>query len=184
MEVGGCLSHGRNALTGAITTSTITGLSAHSGFGTYALSGGGDERNLHNRNHHIGAADYRGPYFLALGGEESVMDISIPQPTISQVPSSSDDNIIPEITHELGRYWQQPRRENILVDDTHAVMNRRDFDSLADYSRSIPSGVYPGKMWKAIMPDGRKLLCWFSSVRAGLCTREYREILILEVKNG
>lgn len=106
------------------------------------------------------------------------------QPTISQIANTSGENIIPAMTHELGCYWSQPERENILVDDTHAVMSRRDFDSLADYSRSIPSGVYPGKMWKSIMPDGSKFLCWFSNVRAGLCIREYREILMLEVNDG
>ena len=91
-----------------------------------------------------------------------------------------DSNTIPEMTDEMGRYWEQPARENILIDDTHAVMNKRDCESLANYSRSIPSGVYPGKMWKSIIQDGRKYLCWFSEIVGGRCAINRREILIAE----
>ena len=91
-------------------------------------------------------------------------------------------HIIPPITEPLGRHWKQPARESILVDKTHAVMTRHDFDGLHEYSRSIPSGVYPGKMWKAIMNDGTALLRWFGFVegRPDLCSNNEREILIVE----
>lgn len=56
-------------------------------------------------------------------------------------------NEIPPITEPLGRYWKQPSPEAILVDDTHALMDRPTFDLLEEYSTSMPSGVYEGKMW-------------------------------------
>src|SRR5262245_65416000 len=43
--------------------------------------------------------------------------------------------------------WPQPAREEILIDETHAVMEGATLDRLSEYSASIPSGVYPGKMW-------------------------------------
>ena len=68
---------------------------------------------------------------------------------------------IPPITDPLGKYWDQPPRTNILVDDKHAVMARADFGELGEYSHSIPTGVYVGKMWKAKGPDGRWWLRWY-----------------------
>lgn len=91
-------------------------------------------------------------------------------------------NSIPPITDPMGKYWEQPPVENILIDDSHAVMNRCCFDKLIEYSSSIPSGVYLGKMWKAITEDGRKFLRWFGVVenRNDICSRNQREILIVE----
>ena len=90
--------------------------------------------------------------------------------------------LIPPITEPLGRYWKQPSLDGILIDETHAVMTRRTFDELHEYSRSMPSGVYPGKMWKAIMQDGTALIRWFGAVegRPDLCSNNAREILIVE----
>lgn len=98
---------------------------------------------------------------------------------MDKITHAFERNIIPEMTDAMGKYWHQPDRKNILIDDTHAAMSERDFESLADYSRSVPSGVYPGKMWKLIMQDGRKLLCWFSGEREGRCNIFRREILII-----
>jgi hypothetical protein len=58
------------------------------------------------------------------------------------------NNTIPPITDPLGKYWNQPKSDLILIDDTHAVMSESTFKQLAEYSSSIPSGAYPGKMWK------------------------------------
>ena len=90
--------------------------------------------------------------------------------------------LIPPITEPLGRHWKQPALDSILVDGTHAVMTRRSFEELHEYSRSIPSGVYPGKMWKSIMPDGTAMLRWFGIVEGNsdLCSNNQREILIVE----
>lgn len=67
---------------------------------------------------------------------------------------------IPDMTDPLGRVWRQPKRENILLDDTHALMRKRDFDQLSEYSHTIPTGKYVGKMWKA--KQGEKwYLVWY-----------------------
>ncbi len=55
---------------------------------------------------------------------------------------------IPPITDPMGKYWKQPDRREILIDESHAVMTRGSFDQLQEYSASFPSGVYEGKMWK------------------------------------
>lgn len=57
-------------------------------------------------------------------------------------------NQIPLMTDPLGRYWKQPSPESILIDDCHAIMDQAAFDALGEYSSSMPSGVYDGKMWK------------------------------------
>lgn len=88
--------------------------------------------------------------------------------------------MIPPIEHPLGRHWSQPDPSTILVDDTHAVMTRQQFDELAEYSRSMPSGVYPGKMWKCITRDDVPYLCWYGIVegRPDLCSNNSRQILL------
>lgn len=49
----------------------------------------------------------------------------------------------------LGKHWQQPNRDNVLIDNTHALMSNYSLGELHEYSMSIPTGVYEGKMWKA-----------------------------------
>lgn len=90
--------------------------------------------------------------------------------------------VIPAMTDPLGRHWTQPSLNEIAVDDTHAVMSRRSFDLLPDYSRSRPTGVYPGKMWKVITRDGTPYLCWYGIVegRDDLCSNNNRQILICD----
>lgn len=91
-------------------------------------------------------------------------------------------HIIPPITDPLGRNWPQPSLDGILVDDTHAVMTHATFNALLEYSRSTPSGVYPGKMWKAVMKDRTAYLCWFGIIEGqpDLCSNNAREILIVK----
>lgn len=59
-----------------------------------------------------------------------------------------DENIIPPITHPWGRVWIQPNPKDIILDDEYAAMKQKDFDLLADYTASEPTGKYNGKMWK------------------------------------
>lgn len=59
-------------------------------------------------------------------------------------------SMIPPITDRLGMYWDQPDVANILLDDTHALMSKADFDKLSEYSTSDPTGVYVGKAWKSV----------------------------------
>lgn len=91
-------------------------------------------------------------------------------------------NHIPPMTDPLGRYWNQPSVDQITLDDTHALMDGRAFNGLANYSASLPSGVYPGKMWKAVFNDGTAQLRWYGIVegRPDICSNNCREILVAE----
>lgn len=114
--------------------------------------------------------------------EQFILGEETPLPAIAIAP-----NVIPEITHPYGKYWEQPARENILIDDKNALMNQADFDLLADYSCSQPSGVYEGKMWKCRRPyvitkgiTPRWFLLWFGfSEKPDCCSTYVREIIIL-----
>lgn len=100
----------------------------------------------------------------------------------------SSKNVIPPITDPMGHYWQQPRTDCILLDDTHALMDSHAFKNLCDYSSTIPSGAYPGKMWKrhdgyhdprCKRQDWHWLLCWFGhSDDPTRCSINHREILL------
>jgi len=93
--------------------------------------------------------------------------------------------IIPQITDPLGKYWNQPNQKDILVDEKYAVMNQSDFDKLANYSHSQPSGAYIGKMWKMninseITKKDRWYLCWFDKDSdPTFVSNNYREIILL-----
>jgi len=64
------------------------------------------------------------------------------------------------MVHELGKHWPQPPLSEILVDDIHALMSERTLGRLSEYSASVPSGVYAGKMWKRRVYAGW-FLCWY-----------------------
>lgn len=86
----------------------------------------------------------------------------------------------PIMVDPMGNHWTQPARHDVLIDDTHAVMSRHSLSMLLDYSHSVPSGVYDGKMWKTLY-DGAWYLRWFSpSNDPTRCTINARLILVLE----
>lgn len=99
---------------------------------------------------------------------------------------------IPLMTHPLGRSWDQPSREEILLDETHALMSRATFDQLAEYSGTNPTGAYEGKMWKRhdglfdfrfLARGGRPvwLLCWYGrSDKPGFVSNNSRKILLAD----
>jgi hypothetical protein len=91
--------------------------------------------------------------------------------------------IIPPITDPLGSHWVQPAPDDILVSDDTAVMSQPAFAGLREYSSTIPSGVYPGKMWKAQLEDGWYLR-WYGIVpgREDLCSNNQRKISIMDWK--
>ena len=95
------------------------------------------------------------------------------------------DNIIPPMTHPYGMCWQQPPTYLILIDDTHAVMSRLDFEILMDYTCSRPSALYNGKMWKA-QYENEGALKWFlcycfnENEKTNEIDFAYREILIID----
>ncbi len=102
---------------------------------------------------------------------------------------------IPPITDPMGRNWDQPAPKEILLDATHALMTRASFERLAEYSASVPSGVYPGKMWKrhdgafdhAFRSRGGQpvwMLCWYglSEKGPGYCSINSRIILLADAE--
>lgn len=90
-------------------------------------------------------------------------------------------NTIPQMTDPLGKYWYQPYSGDILVDDHHAVMSKTSFKQLPEYSRTMPTGVYPGKMWKAERAGGIWHLVWYGECDdPKLCSIERRIVLITD----
>lgn len=73
----------------------------------------------------------------------------------------------PVVEKDASRYsWasEQPKIDELIVTPIHAYMTQKSFDSLSEYSCSIPTGVYEGKMWKAHLADhedGYKTQAWF-----------------------
>lgn len=57
--------------------------------------------------------------------------------------------VVPPMVHKLSSAWNQPNPKNFLFDEKDVMMTLDEFEALADYSFSQPSGVYEGKMWKA-----------------------------------
>lgn len=86
--------------------------------------------------------------------------------------------MIPQMTGPLSRYWEQPNKENILIDDTHAMMDKAALRLLKEYSCSLPSGVYEGKMWKLKTNLGWVLRWYGPSVDPNKCSINNRIILI------
>lgn len=92
---------------------------------------------------------------------------------------------IPKITDKLGDTWVQPSHSEIkFSSDGYAVITQDGVDQLVEYSTSIPSGVYAGKMWKRkdrFSDD--EYLCWFqnSPSEPYCCEVKYRKILLQEV---
>lgn len=87
--------------------------------------------------------------------------------------------IIPPMTHRLGKCWDQPPVEDIWFLDDLAVMAPRTFDDLADYSRSLPSGVYDGKMWRSQFGKDWYLK-WFAPAKLpNECQVMYRRIAVV-----
>jgi len=91
------------------------------------------------------------------------------------------NNTIPEMADLRGKYWEQPNRDDILIDDESALMNKESFKKLKEYSTSIPSGKYPGKMWKSNCGKELGYLVWFSvSEDPKFLDINHRNIIIVE----
>lgn len=98
------------------------------------------------------------------------------------------DNTIPPLDEERRGSWDQPPREDILLDSNGATMDQATFDRLPEYSRSIPSGVYPGKMWKrdewdSVRHEHHWFIGWYGiSEDPTKCTVNFRPIFLMEWK--
>lgn len=97
---------------------------------------------------------------------------------------------IPPITNPLGRHWEQPSVDEILVNEDYAVMSRSSLQKLKNYSHTNPSGVYPGKMWRAkilVVDSPGKFRVYKNQLRwygvhpdPGYCSNNYRDILLID----
>lgn len=99
--------------------------------------------------------------------------------------------LVPPMTHELSSEWDQPDPNGWAFDDTHVVMPEADFKALREYSASIPTGVYEGKMWRRVVlgyddRDGAGLapmvvwyLMWYGDPIKDRCPIHSREILLV-----
>ena len=93
---------------------------------------------------------------------------------------------IPPMTHVLSRAWHQPDHRRWVFDEMHVIMPKEDFELLAEYSCSVPSGVYEGKMWRRRVPyedapSHTWYLCWYDVSKKGpnFCATKQREILLV-----
>lgn len=110
------------------------------------------------------------------------------------------NNVIPPITDPLGRGWDQPSLDRMMITDKYATMGKAAFEELLDYTGSQPTGCYPGKCWKImdrhLIPItegvhkgkyrkgpnyGKWFLAWFGEhENPKFCSNNYREIIISE----
>ncbi len=88
--------------------------------------------------------------------------------------------LIPMMTDKLGMSWDQPSRNDIAVDDECALMDESAYKALHEYSRSIPTGAYEGKMWKRIEAAGPLLMWYGISEKPGMVSISSRPIIIVE----
>ncbi len=69
---------------------------------------------------------------------------------------------ISPITNPLGKHWEQPAHDEVIIDETHAFMSQSVCDQLKQYDSTNPTGTYEGKMWKR--ESGGKLWLIFYDV--------------------
>lgn len=90
-------------------------------------------------------------------------------------------NSIPEMTNPLGKYWEQPNVKEILIENNNAIMTGVTFNKLKNYSHSIPSGVYVGKMWRGVSREGINFLAWYGeSDKPNECLIHRIEIILID----
>lgn len=99
--------------------------------------------------------------------------------------------MIPEMDDPLGKYWRQPANiREAPMDDEVVLLTPAQFDGLASYETTTPSGVYPGKCWKArkIVRRGDALhfsnewyLRWYGIVpdNPKMCSNNQRLIMVV-----
>lgn len=86
-------------------------------------------------------------------------------------------NEIPIMDDPLGKHWRQPTDiRSAPMDDQHILLSSEQVAGLAEYSSTIPTGVYPGKCWKRLQSTG-PLFVWFGAETDGKCPILFREIL-------
>ena len=88
---------------------------------------------------------------------------------------------IPECTYPLSKHWDQPKNTDIEIDDNHAMMSQESFGILKAYSFSVPTDIYPGKLWKAwdIISKVWYLRWYLSSACPSECMWDQRIIILI-----
>lgn len=92
-------------------------------------------------------------------------------------------DVIPEMTDPLGRHWDQPDRQFLFFvgtgEEEVVHIGQKEFDQLAVYDTSMPSGVYPGKMWKRTNGDTTWLV-WYGEVPGNpkLCSNNSCRLIV------
>ena len=92
--------------------------------------------------------------------------------------------------HEAHARDHQPSRAYVIVDGPYAMVDEYWFKRLPEYSASIPTGVWFGKMWKARWgdPDGMGkyggwYLRWYGPHKnPKLAAIEQRHLVVVRVK--
>jgi hypothetical protein len=77
--------------------------------------------------------------------------------------------------------WRERRSKmSMLLDDTDAVVGRAEFAGLLEYSRSLPSGTYFGKIWKRSNADGTWALGeYFDDGTPGMVAIRWRRLHVV-----
>lgn len=81
--------------------------------------------------------------------------------------------------------WEALQRR-AAFDQTTAVLERRDFEGLPEYSLTLPTGVYANKVWKRREPaDPRSQPCrWYLGQYEppidGQCLIVWRDLLVVD----
>lgn len=77
--------------------------------------------------------------------------------------------------------------DEIIISNENAVMSADAFEQLAEYSTSVPTGVYEGKMWKSkhLLADKAEplwLLRWYgySNIGPGHVSNHHRQIVLTD----
>lgn len=86
---------------------------------------------------------------------------------------------IPVMTHPLSGAWDQPNTNRVLVDKEVAVMDSKTVHELKEYSCSVPTGVYEGKMWRNYYNGEWYLNWWDVSDEPNKCSHKKRLILVI-----
>jgi len=69
-------------------------------------------------------------------------------------------NPIPAMIDPLSKYWEQPDHKKLTFQTDRVLMTKETINDLKEYSTSIPTGAYIGKMWKLKDKKGWTL-CWY-----------------------
>lgn len=91
---------------------------------------------------------------------------------------------LPPMTHPLSAVWDQPNSDQMAVYDDIAIMDLSTLVCLHEYSASIPTGVYEGKMWRCAVGNDWQL-CWYGpSKDPDKCSINRRPIRLIRDEKG